>query len=117
MQWNKFLKIFLGIGLFHSLALAKCYYAPCDFQIQNAKENSKKQIAKSFEEVQDKLKELEKAYQEELDELIKINEVLQKQIVLAKDSLLESKELLFLLKQNNHLKANSIDRDSIKEGD
>lgn len=113
MQCNKFLKIFLSVSIFASFSFASCYYVPCNSNIQSAKSSSKSQISSSFEEVFNKLKLLEQAYQEELDELKDSNEFLRKQIAISKESLLETKELIFLLKQNNHLKANSIDKESV----
>lgn len=114
MQCNKFLKIFLSISICTSFAFAKCYYIPCDSNIQSAKSSSKNQISLSFNEVKNKLKLLEQAYQEELNELKSSNELLRKQIAIKKQTLLETKELIFLLKQNNHLKANSIEKESIQ---
>lgn len=96
-------------------AYSECIYTPCNAQINTAKNNSKNKIASGFDEVQNKLQILEQSYKESLDGLKSSNELLRKQIALSKNSLLEVKKLIFLLKQFNQLKANTINQDSIKE--
>lgn len=109
------LKITIMLVFCVSFAYSKCYYVSCDAQIDNAQNDSKNKIASSFDEVQNKLQILEQSYKESLDELKSSNELLRKQIALSKNSLLEVKKLIFLLKQFNQLKVNTINQDSIKE--
>ena len=92
-----------------------CYYQPCDFEIQKNEQQAQIQLQTSFAEVQANLQLLEEAYKEELKTLILSNENLEKQIAITKSTLLEAKELLFLLKQTNHLEANNLNVDALKE--
>ncbi len=87
-------------------AFAKCYYAPCNAQIAQGRQQAQNEISPKFDEVQTKLKELEKTYKNKLEELKQSNELLKKQIALSKALSLELKELLFLLKQRNQIESN-----------
>lgn len=113
MLCKKLFRLCVLVCLMNSFVFAHCYYVSCNSNIESAKSNSKSQISSSFDDVQNKLKLLEQTYQEELNELKSSNELLRKQIAMSKQSLLETKELIFLLKQNIHLKANSIDKEAI----
>ena len=107
-------RIIISLSFFASFVFAACHYVPCNSNINAAKSSAKNQIESGFNELKNRLKELEQAYKEELNELISSNELLRKQIAGSKKALLETKELIFLLKQSNNLKANSIDKKSIE---
>ncbi len=95
-------------------AFAKCYYAPCNAQIIQGRQQAQSEISPRFDEVQTKLKELEKTYKNKLEELKQSNQLLKKQIALSKSLSLELKELLFLLKQRNQIESNIINQEAIK---
>lgn len=111
----KIVKIIFLSAVLCSFGYSNCYYAPCDYQVSTNEKQSQTEIEASFQKVKAKLEILEQNYQAQLDELIKANENLEKQIALSKNTLLEQKELLFLLKQANQLESNTINQDALKE--
>ncbi|MBX7491217.1 hypothetical protein [Helicobacter turcicus] len=106
---------FISLCFISNLALAKCYYIPCNPQITSAENAARSKIESSFDAVDLKLEALKQSYQERLDALKEQNEILSKQIALSKESLRHIKEILFLLKGANALKSNAINQESLKE--
>lgn len=85
---------------------AKCYYLPCNAQVQQAKSQTKASLSNEFEQVKLDLKNLKLAYEEKLEALKEVNHHLSTQLALKKNALLKEKEIVFYFKQFNALQAN-----------
>lgn len=109
----KLLRIIVTLSVFTSFAFSYCVYVDCSMPIQSSKTDSKMELERKFQEVKKELEQLEKSYQKKLEELSITNETLRKQIALSKNTLLEFKELIFLLKQRNQIEGNVINQEAV----
>ncbi|CAD7289540.1 hypothetical protein LMG7974_01617 [Campylobacter majalis] len=92
--------IFLSLALC-SFIFAKCYYIPCDGNVNMAEQQTKAKLQPEFEGVMSELKILKEKYGLNLKAYEKSNELLREQIALTKEKALKNKELVFLLRKFN----------------
>ena len=100
--------ICLSLILNANYAFGYCYKIDCTGTIQSGKEQSKAMIDNSYARLKQSLDELKAKYEKQLETLKVQNELLQKYENIIKETTLNEKELLFLMKQFNSLLGNDI---------
>lgn len=98
------LLLFLSVNY----AFGYCYKIDCTSTIQSGKEQSKAKIDNSYAQLKQSLDELKAEYEKQLEILKVQNGLLQKYKNIIKETTLDEKQLLFLMKQFNSLKGNNI---------
>ena len=100
--------LFFTLMLLPSFIFAKCYYVPCNAEVQSGKESTKASLEKSFNQVKEELKHTKQNYEAYLKTLKEDNEKLEVKIALYKEKALNHKEVLFLLHKGLNLEDKNI---------
>ncbi|ECL6143824.1 hypothetical protein ABZL51_001628 [Campylobacter jejuni] len=106
--------VFISIVLLATNSFAKCYYVPCNQNVQNGKEQTKNDLKTAFDKVNNELKIVKEKYQDLLTSIEKNNKELDEKIALTREKNIKNKEILFLLKQNISLQSNQISKEGLE---
>ncbi|QKG30251.1 hypothetical protein [Campylobacter sp. RM16187] len=109
------MRYFIFACIFSSFAFAKCYYIPCDGNVNATEQQTKMALKPEFENVISELKILKEKYETNLKTYEKSNQLLSDQIALAKEKALRNKEIIFLLTKFNQSLSTSINIDAITD--
>ncbi|EPP1146207.1 hypothetical protein ACULYO_001518 [Campylobacter upsaliensis] len=105
----KILKIVLfTIMILPSISLAKCYYVPCNSNVQSGKTQTKASLEKDFNAIKEELRLVKQSYEDYLKTLKEGNKELDLKIALYRQKALHYKEILFLLSKSIHLEDKNI---------
>lgn len=99
---------FLYLVLLPTFLLAKCYYTPCNSQVQSGKKDTKISLEKEFQKVKNEMLNLRDNYKAHLKTLKEDNQRLEEKIALYKEKALNHKEVLFLLHKGLNLEDKNI---------
>ncbi|EAH8851385.1 hypothetical protein CDJ58_07050 [Campylobacter lari] len=105
--------LFFVFLVFISNTYARCYYSPCNGQVQSGKEVTKSDLKSNFETLKRDLEELEKKYKVLLTNIEKNNKELNIKVSLIKERSIKNKELYFLMKQNVSLQGINNTKESL----
>ncbi|TNB57665.1 hypothetical protein [Campylobacter helveticus] len=98
--------------LLPSLSFAKCYYAPCNAQVESGKASTQASLEKDFAKVKEELKLVKQNYESYLKTLQDGNKELDIKIALYKQKALNNKEILFLLHKGINLEEKNINQEA-----
>ncbi|TEY00725.1 hypothetical protein [Campylobacter sp. US33a] len=103
---KQFFAIFL-LFLFVNNAFAwGCHKVYCGGNIKSGEESSKNSIEQAYAKLYANLDELRKQYEKQLEQITEQNKLLKQRKALMQKDLMDTKEIIFLLKKFNSLQNN-----------